>query len=187
MMILNLSALAILAITATAVQAQEQPQFPGPEKEHQWLQQFVGEWSTTSKVKMGPGQPPMECEGSISSRMVGGLWVVNEMKAEMAGHSVVGLQTVGFDPAKNKYVGTWVDSMVNHLWHYEGTVDPTGKILTLDAEGPNFMAESKLTRFQDVYEFKSADEIAISSRMLDDEGKWITFMTGTAKRKDESR
>ena len=124
----------------------------------------------------------MESSGTISSRMIGGLWVINEMKGDLAGTTVIGIQTIGFDPSKQKYVGTWVDSMSNHMWHYEGTLDETGKILTLQAEGPNMMADGKLAKFEDEYEFKSADEIAISSRMLGDDGKWITFLTGVAKR-----
>ena len=183
MKLCTLTTLSFIAITSMAVGAQELPQLPEPEKEHQWLQQFVGEWTTKSKADMGPDLPPMECEGSISSRMVGGFWVLNEMKGDMAGTPMVGMQTVGYDSAKKKYVGTWVDSMVNHMWHYEGSVDATGKILTLEAEGPNFMAGGKLTKFQDIYEFKSADEIVIASTMLGEDGKWITFMTGTAKRK----
>ncbi len=186
MKLCTLSMLSLIVITTAAVHAQELPQLPGPEKEHQWLAQFVGEWSTKSRADMGPGQPAMECEGSISSRMIGGFWVLNEVKGDMAGTEMVGIQTVGYDPAKKKYVGTWVDSMVNHMWRYEGTVDATGKIFTLEAEGPNFMAEGKLTKFQDIYEFKSADEMALSSRMLGDDGKWITFMTGTAKRKNKN-
>lgn len=94
-----------------------------------------------------------------------------------------GIQTIGYDPAKKKYIGTWVDSMMNHLWRYEGTVDGLGKTLTLEAEGPNFMGDGKMATFRDVYEFKSADHIAVSSMMLQQEGQWITFMTGDFRRK----
>lgn len=174
-------------ITSSAVHAQEGPQIPGPEKEHKWLHQFVGEWSTNSKADMGPDLPAMECEGTITSRMIGELWVLNELKGDVAGMPMTGIQTIGYDSTKKKYVGTWVDSMVNFMWHYEGTVDESGKILTLEAKGPNFMAEGKVTKFQDIYEFKSADEIAVSSKMLGDDGKWITFMTGTAKRQKQDR
>lgn len=177
----------VLCSLAAISQAQELPQLPAPEKEHQWLQKFVGEWTTQSKAEMGPNLPPMECAGTISSRMIGELWVLNEMKGDLAGTTMVGIQTIGYDPGKKKYVGTWVDSMVNHMWHYEGTVDKTGKILTLEAEGPNLMADGKLTKYHDIYEFKSADEIAISSKMLGDDGQWITFMTGTAKRRQQSQ
>ncbi len=183
----TLRMVSLVVISTAAVQAQELPPHPSAEKEHQWLHRFVGEWSTKSEANMGPGQPATNFEGSISSRMIGGFWVVNEMKSDMAGTPMVGIQTVGFDPAKKVYVGTWIDAMGTYLWHYTGTVDAAGKILTLEAEGPNFMTEGKLTKFQDIYEFKSSDEIAIYSKMLGDDGKWITFMTGTAKRTNENR
>jgi hypothetical protein len=44
------------------------------------------------------------------------------------------------------------------------------------------MSEGKRTKFQDIYQFKSADEMLLTSRMLGEDGKWITFMSGTAKR-----
>ncbi len=162
--------------------AQEIPMFPGPVKEHEILKQFVGEWETTSEASMGPGQPAMKCEGKIKSKMLGGLWVINEMESTTPGFQMTGIQTVGYDEKSKKYVGTWVDSMMNHMWKYEGSLDETGKILTLEAEGPNFMQGGKMAKFRDVYEFKTKDQIAISS-MMEAEGKWITFMTGSAKRK----
>ena len=68
------------------------------------------------------------------------------------------------------------------MWKYEGTVDESGKILTLEADGPNFISDGKLTKFQDIYEFKSGDEITMTSRMLGEDVKWVTFMSGTVKR-----
>jgi hypothetical protein len=91
-------------------------------------------------------------------------------------------QTIGYDEGKKKYVGTWVDSMTAFMWQYVGNVEPSGKVLTLDADGPNFTEGGKLTKFQDIYEFKSADEILMTSRMLGADGEWVTFMSGTAKR-----
>ena len=168
----------------TAQDAATQPALhaPQPVEQHQWLEQFAGEWTTESKAMMGENQPPMECTGTLSARMLGGFWVVNEMKGEMAGQTIIGLQTIGYDPDKQKYVGTWVDSMTSFMWQYIGQVDSSGKILTLEADGPNFMGDGKLTKFHDVYEFKSADEIAIASKMLGEDGKWVTFMSGTATR-----
>lgn len=179
---LSVFSITTLLMPVAPMHAQEPSPFPGPEKEHQWLQQFVGEWSTESTGQMGPGQPPMELVGTISSRMVGDFWVINEMKADIGGTPMVGLQTIGYDKAKKKYIGTWVDSIMGHLWRYEGNVDATGKILTLEAEGPTFVTEGAVTMYQDIYEFKSPDEIAITSKMLGDDGKWVTFMTGTATR-----
>ena len=175
-------ALCFLLSTATLV-AQEPPAMPKPAAEHAWLDNFVGEWVSKSEAKMAPDQPPMQCSGTLSSRMLGGFWVLNEMKGDMAGEPMTGIQTIGYDEAKKKYVGTWVDSMTAFMWHYEGTVDASGKVLTLDADGPNFMSAGKMTKFQDIYEFKSNDEMVMTSRMMGDDGKWITFMSGSAVRR----
>lgn len=179
---LAFSLLTIL-VTASRLAAQEPPQLPAPQKEHEWLQQFVGEWESESEASMGPGQPAMKCKGTTRSRMLGGFWMVSEAKAEMLGTTVNAVQTIGYDPQSEKYIGTWVDSMMNYMWRYEGTVDETGKILTLEAEGPNFMDEGKTAKFRDAYEFKSKDHIVATSSMLDEDGKWVTFMTGNVRRK----
>lgn len=172
----------VLAASAAAY-AEEQPQFPGPEKEHQWLKQFVGQWESESESMAGPGQPPMKCKGTMSSRMLGQFWVVSDFTGNMGDFTMSAIQTIGYDPAKQRYVGTWVDSVMNHMWRYEGSVDGSGKILTLEAEGPNFMANGKLTKFRDAYEFKSKDHIVATSSMQLDDGKWVTFMTGDLRRK----
>lgn len=150
--------------------AQESPAMPKPTQEHNWLHQFIGEWTTASKATMLPDQPPMQCSGTMSSRQLGGFWVLNEMKGEWAGDPMTGIQTLGYDEGKKKYAGTWVDSATAFMWRYEGSVDASGKVLTLDADGPNFMGDGKLTKFQDVYEFKSTDEILLTSRMLGTDG-----------------
>ncbi len=173
--------LCIMPVTQVTF-AQDFPEMPGPTKEHAWLAKFTGEWKTESKGTMGPEQPPMECVGTLSSRALGEFWIVNELKGDMAGTPMTGIQTIGYDDTKKKYVGTWVDSMSSTMWLYEGSVDASGKILTLQAEGPNFLAAGKLTQFQDVYEFTSEKEMKIISRMLGEDGKWITFMSGTGIR-----
>jgi hypothetical protein len=170
----------LVCVAASFVAAQE---FPTPEKEHGWLAQFAGEWTTEQKASMGPGQPEMECEGTISAKMLGEFWVVSQFNSNMMGIQISAIQTIGYDPAAKKYVGTWVDSMTDHMWKYEGTVDAAGKKLTLEAEGPNFMQAGKTAKFRDAYEFKGADAIVISSSMQGEDGKWLTFMTGTARRK----
>lgn len=161
---------------------QEAAAMPAPTQEHAWLDKFVGEWTTESKATMGPEQPPMQCIGTLTSRKLGGFWILNEMKGEWSGEPMLGIQTIGYDEGKKKYVGTWVDSATAFMWKYEGSVDSTGKVLTLGADGPNFTDAGKLTKFEDVYEFKSADEILMTSRMLDSKGNWVTFMSGSAKR-----
>jgi hypothetical protein len=175
-------ALSLVLVVPSPFAAQEGPKTPEPAKEHAWLEQFVGQWETEAEGSMGPDQPTMKCTGTIRSRKLGDFWIVSEANTEMLGTSISAVQTIGYDAKAKKYIGTWVDSALDHMWKYDGQVDPSGKTLTLEAEGPNFIAEGKTTKFRDTYEFKSKDHFVITSSMLTDDGKWITFMTGNARR-----
>jgi hypothetical protein len=168
---------------AAVLRAQDAPKMPAPEKEHAWLQQFVGEWETEAVAMMEQGKPPMKCKGTESVRSIGGFWIVAENKGTFMDVPVTGAMTLGYDPEKKKYVGTWICSMTNYLWKYEGTVDESGKVLTLETEGPCPMAPGKLSRFKDVTEFKSKDHKVLTSLMQGDDGKWVTFATINCRRK----
>ncbi|MEW4487428.1 DUF1579 domain-containing protein [Thalassoglobus sp. JC818] len=161
---------------------QETPDFPTPGPEHEWLEKFVGNWALTSKAKMGPDQPDLECSGKMECQMLGGFWLINKMNNEMLGSTMKGVQTIGYDPAKKKYVGTWVDSVTSTFWVYEGTVNEAGNKITLEADGPNMMIPGETSTFRDSYEFLSPDHVVVTSSMKGDNGEWITFMSGDAKR-----
>ncbi len=185
-MITRLLTLLVLATCVLESASGQTPEFPKPVAEHEWLKRFEGTWTSESKGTAGPGQPEMQCNGTMNCRLLGGFWVVNEWNTKVPGATMQGIQTIGFDTSKKKYVGTWVDNMMNHMWHYEGTV-VDGKKLILEAKGPNFMSEGKETMFRDSYEFVRDDEIKVTSEMQGEDGKWITFMAGTAKRQIDKK
>ncbi|MCA9071841.1 MAG: DUF1579 domain-containing protein [Planctomycetaceae bacterium] len=177
------TAAALIVLLSSSLGAQEQPTGSQATKEHEFLKKFVGDWESVGKTVAAPGQESMTCGGKIHNKMVGGFWVVSEMKSEMSGMKFTAIQTIGYDEKSKKYVGTWIDSMMNHMWKYEGSVDKTGKILTLDTEGPDFFKPGATAKYRDIYEFKSDDHILTTSEMQGKDGKWITFMTGDTKRK----
>lgn len=158
--------------------------FAQPQKEHEWLNKLVGDWIYESECSMGPGQPPARSMGTEKVRSLGGLWAVCEGQGEMPGGGVgLTIMTLGYDPLRKRYIGTFIGSMMTHLWVYEGQLDRTGKILTLDTEGPSCTAEGQMTKYKDVIEFKSDDQRVLSSNMLGDDGQWHAFMTATYRRK----
>jgi Protein of unknown function (DUF1579) len=129
-----------------------------PQKEHQWLQQLVGEWTYEAEATMAPGQPPSKFEGSESVRSLGGLWMLAEGQGEMPGSGAAEtVLTLGYDPQKPRYVGTWIGSMMTHLWVYDGALDAAGRMLTLNAEGPHIAAEGTMATYKDVNEFTRDD------------------------------
>lgn len=157
---------------------------PGPE--HQWLQKLVGEWDYEHQASMQPGEPAMKFKGTETVRSLGGLWTVGEGRGEMpGGGTATTIMTLGYDPQRQKFVGTFVASMMTHLWLYEGSLDSAGKVLTLDTEGPNFGSGGGMTKYQDVISFKSDDHRTLTSRMLGDDGQWHEFMTASYRRKKQ--
>lgn len=120
--------------------------------------------------------------GTEVGRSLGGVWVVLEGRCDMPEGGVSqSIMTLGYDPAKKCYVGSFIASMMTHLWIYErGQL--SGNVLTLDAEGPSWTAEGKMAKYQDIIEIKSAGERTLSSRILGDDGKWQHFMTATYRR-----
>jgi Protein of unknown function (DUF1579) len=170
-------------ILAGAVWAADPPKMPAPQKEHEWLKQLVGEWVTESEAVMGPGQPPVKCQGTEVVRSLGDFFTVGEMKTDFMGTPVTGVMTLGYDPTAKKYVGTWVCSMGDHLWKYEGTVDASGKVLTLNTEGPDMTTPGKMAKMKDVIEIKDKDHRVLTSHIQTADGKWVQFMTMHARRK----
>ena len=155
-----------------------------PQKEHQWLEKLVGEWTYEAEATMEPGKPPEKFQGTESARSVGGVWVLCEGRGEMPGGGVATtLMTLGYDPQKKHYVGTWIGSMMTYLWVYDGSLDAAERVLTLNAEGPDFDATEKLRKFKDVIEIKNDDHRVLTSHMLGDDGKWRGFMTANYRRK----
>jgi hypothetical protein len=156
-----------------------------PQAEHKWLQKLVGQWTFEGECVMGPDQPAMKHSGSETVRSVGGLWTLGEGKGAGpdGSENMTSYMTLGFDPAKKRFVGTFIASMMTHMWVYSGTLDAAGKVLTLDTEGPDFSGGSAMVKYQDIIEFVSDDHRTLKSQTLGPDGKWHGFMTAHYRRK----
>ena len=155
-----------------------------PQEEHIWLQKLVGEWTYETDCSSGPDQPPVKLQGSESVRSFGDLWILAEGRGEMRGGGTgLTLLTLGHDPQKQRYVGTWIGSMMAHLWLYDGELEPAGNALTLHAEGPGMSATPKRVKYKDVIEFQGPGHRIFTSHALGDDGRWQQFMTVHYRRK----
>jgi hypothetical protein len=154
-----------------------------PQQEHQWLQKLVGEWTYEVEATMKPGQPPTKFTGSETVRSLGGLWILAEGQGEMPGCGpATTMLTLGYDPQTQRFVGTWIGSMMTHLWVYNGELEAAGKVLTLHAEGPHMTDAGKAAQYKDVVEFASDDHRVLTSHMLGDDGEWHGFMSAHYRR-----
>jgi Protein of unknown function (DUF1579) len=169
-----------MALVGAGLATQNAPQKASPEKQHEWLQQLVGEWQLEAECSM-PGMPPEKSKGQDSVHALGDLWVVSETEGTFMDEPVAGMMTLGYDTERDKFVGTSVCDSSTHLWEYTGTLDASGKVLTLETEGPDPATGAK-ARFKDVIEIKDRDTRVMTSSMQGKDGNWTKIMTMTFRR-----
>jgi hypothetical protein len=156
---------------------------PAPLDQHAWLQQLVGEWTVTAEATMAPGEEPMRMESTESVRSIGGLWVVGEGRATFNDTPFTSILTLGYDPARKVFVGTWIDTMQARMWIYTGTLDEDKRVLTLATEGPSFGDPDLSANYRDTIEIKGPDHKLLTSSVQQADGTWTTFMRAEYRRK----
>lgn len=152
-------------------------------EQHRWLRQLIGEWVCTMDTPMPDGQCPPPALEKV--RGLGDTWIQGETQTEMPGMGPIVMQlTLGYDPVKKRFVGTWLGTMMNYLWVYDGELDKAGKALTLNAEGPAMMlGPGKMAKYHDIITIVGPNERTLTSEMLQPDGTWQQFMKATYKRK----
>ena len=152
------------------------------QKEHHWLAQLDGEWTYEGECDMGPDQPSMKMQGRETVRSIGELWRIAEGRSGMPdGGEAHTVMTLGYDAAKGRYVGSYVASMMTMMWLYEGSLDASGRVLTLDCEGPDFSGDGSIAKYQDIIEIVDADTRLFRSQTFRD-GAWREFLRSRYRR-----
>lgn len=177
----RIAACALAFCSAALLPAAEEMKMPEPVQQHQWLERFVGEWECEGECYMDPAKPE-KITGSEKTYRLGKFWVVTKGKGTMGDKEMEHVLTLGYDPRKAKFVGTWVDSMTDSLWVYEGTVSADGNTLTLTSEG-YCPIQKKVINVKEIIEFKSEDERVFTSMVKGEDGNWTKAISVTSKRK----
>jgi hypothetical protein len=154
-----------------------------PGKEHEWLNRLIGDWAYEVEAACNPGEPPAKFGGTERVRPVGGLWIIAEGQGEMPGGGTAQMiLTLGFDPDKRRFVGTWVGSMMTTLWVYQGSLDESGKRLTLETTGPSHGEPGKTANYREMIELTGDTSRTFTSTVQASDGTWSTMMTARYQR-----
>jgi hypothetical protein len=155
-----------------------------PTREHQWLGRLIGDWTWTHDVPATGDTRVTHLEGTETFRAIGQLWVLGEAVGPMPGGGAsVSLMTLGWDPQKNKYVGTWVGSPMPSLWVYEGELEAGGNALALYSTGPAMDGSSGLAPYKDVIAFLDDNTRTLAGHVKGANGDWQRFMTVEYRRR----
>ncbi|MBB2754639.1 UNVERIFIED_ORG: hypothetical protein GGI57_005375 [Rhizobium aethiopicum] len=146
-------------------------------KEHSFLERLIGEWTVTAP-EMSGDEPWTETVRSLH-----GIWWVAEGTGRMPdGKQGTSILTLGYNAAKGKYVGSWIGSMMDYMWVYEGELDASGNILDLYTTGPDFNSEG-LADYREQIAFVDADHRTFISSVKQADGSWKQFMEARYTRK----
>jgi hypothetical protein len=101
---------------------------PGPA--HQVLLAMVGQFKADVTFFMGPNE--QKSTGVMRNSLVlGGRYLENRYQGDAG--DMAGIGFVGFDNAKQKYTGLWMDTMSTMIMVSQGTIDASGKVITMEA------------------------------------------------------
>lgn len=147
-------------------------------EQHRWLQRLEGEWTFEMEAEGGPGEPPIRDSGTERVRSLDGVWMLCETGGTTPdGGTATSIMTLGYDPDRQRFAGTFVSSMMTHLWIYAGQLDAAGTVLTLETEGPSYTGEGGMAKYRDTIELRGDDHRVHTSAYQRGDGGWHRFMT----------
>lgn len=152
-------------------------QAAGATTESQWLQRLAGEWTWEMEAEGGPGEPPIREWGPESVRILGPWAVCESTGRTPEGAEATSIMSIGYDLGRERFIGTFLSSMMAYLWMYDGALDADGRVLTLAAEGPSYTEEGGMANYRDTIEFLAEDHRVHTSAYQAADGTWHQFMT----------
>jgi hypothetical protein len=157
----------VLFVTAAAGVSAQEPARPGPELDV--LKRLVGTWDTTMKAE------GKEFKGTCVYKMdVGGLWLAGAFESDFLGSKFSGRSYDSYDPAKKKYVGVWLDSMMPTPMVMEGDHDARTKTMTMVGKAPG--PDGKPATFKAVSVMPDPDTVNFSMYVNDGKEPGFTVL-----------
>ena len=169
--LLPLAALTLIGWTA-AKTFQDQP-LPTvePTAEHLLLKKLAGTWDSTVNFMGGTTKGVYTVELAMNR-----LWIIENFKGEFGGLPFHGHGVTGYDPAKKKYVGVWVDSISTHIQEFEGDYDAKQDAFVFETMGTN-MATGEKQREIHRTTFHGADAATFEMVVPQPDGSEAPLMT----------
>lgn len=161
-----------LLLTAASVQVRGADAKP-PSKAHAQMKRLVGNWLTEMKSFYPDPNKPQVTKGRARIRMIlGGNFMEQRYAGVVDGKKYQGIATSGYDTAKKKYVGTWIDSLNTGIMVTEGTYDVKTQTLTETGEmsGPGGAVKVK-----NVTKYMTNDHFVFTMYMVTPQGEQKAF------------
>lgn len=155
-----------------------------PGENHKALNPLVGSWECTVKSMMDPNVPAEVSKGASESRWVmDGRYVQEDLSGDMGGMPFKGMGLYGYDNMKQEYTMFWADNMSTAFMVITGSIDPTGKIITLRGSMPDPMNNMKEKKYRAVRRIVNSDQNVFEMYDTGTDGKEFMGLEVTYNRK----
>lgn len=163
----------VASVLFTSFAFAQEPAKPGPE--HDILKEMDGTWDAVMHMPGAPKDAPASKGTAVYKMEVGGLWLTSHFQGDFGGAKFEGRGIDGYDQAKKKYTGIWVDSMSSAPMIFEGSYDAKTKVLTMTSDYPG--PDGKPAKYKTKSTSKDKDHHTFTMYLLDEAGKEQEMMT----------
>jgi hypothetical protein len=112
-----------------------------PGQQHAFLQQFIGEWTTTTRIRMAPGAQPIETKGTAKivpahgGRFIqqtnAGQFLMPTPDGKMNPVELTGIGFTGFDNNRKQFVMCWTDNYNTGILSAAGSISQDQTTITM--------------------------------------------------------
>ena len=114
--------------------------------------------------------------------ILGGRFLKMDYKGTMFGQPFEGVQIIGFDNMKKKYISFWIDNTSTAFFLLEGTRDESSKTTTETGLWPDPMTGGTM-KVKGITKMISPDEFSYEMYMIGPDGKEFKSLENRAVRK----
>lgn len=149
-----------------------------PPDELAFLRSLVGNWTYETEIDANADNPASTDRGTETGRSIDDMWFVMQgSDVSSTGTKNNTMLTLGYNHTRKKMVGTFVSTMMDTIWMYEGDFDPSTNSAILFSEGPSFTGDGSIGQYKDIIEMRTSDHRVFTSQFLTADGSWKEFMT----------
>jgi len=162
---------------------QEYMKMMAPNENHAYFNDLVGKWDVKTTAWMAPDAKPVVSQGSCDAQVIlGGRFIMMKFTGTMFGQPFEGMEIVGYDNLKKKYVTFWIDNWSTSFYLTEGTRDTLTKAETETGDWPDPMTGGTI-KVRSVTTFVSRDEYLYELYMMPEGGKEYKSLENRTTRK----
>lgn len=150
--------------------AEKWAEMSGPGEEHKGLATLAGDW--VQMIRTFQGEKVKETKGKATYRTIlGGRFVVEEVKADVGGFKWEWMGIYGYDKHKKVFTATWFDDMDTTTESAEGTFDDATKTLTFVGQHDN-PGTGKMEKFKWTIRWEDQNrQVTVTMLGIDENGK----------------